>query len=44
VITPHVAGLGERYVERCIDVLLANVAAYEAGTPRRGLVDRDVGY
>ncbi len=44
VITPHVAGLGERYVERCVEVLLANVAALEAGTPRQGLVSRDVGY
>lgn len=43
-ITPHVAGLGERYVERCVDALLANVAAIEAQTPRTGLVRRDVGY
>lgn len=44
VITPHVAGLGERYIERCIDVLLANVAALAAAGPRSSLVDRDVGY
>ncbi len=43
-ITPHVAGLGERYLERCIQALLANVSALEAGRPRMGLVDRHVGY
>jgi len=44
VITPHLAGLGERYVERCVEALLANVGALETDTPRRGLVNRDVGY
>lgn len=44
VITPHVAGLGERYIERCVEVLLTNVAALAAETARVGLVDRDVGY
>ena len=43
-ITPHVGGLGIGYIERCIEALLANVAALEGGTPRRGVVDRDVGY
>lgn len=43
-ITPHVAGLGIDYVERCIDVLMTNVAALEADAPRKGLIDRDVGY
>jgi phosphoglycerate dehydrogenase-like enzyme len=43
-ITPHVGGLGVRYIERCIEALLANVAALQAGTPLRGLVDRNVGY
>jgi phosphoglycerate dehydrogenase-like enzyme len=43
-ITPHVAGLGERYLERCVEALLANVTALAAGQPRTGLVDRHVGY
>ena len=43
-ITPHVAGLGVAYVERCIGVLLQNVSALDAGAPRKGLIDRDVGY
>lgn len=44
LITPHVAGLGDRYIERCVEALVANVTALEAGRPRSGLVDRDVGY
>jgi phosphoglycerate dehydrogenase-like enzyme len=44
VITPHIAGLGERYIERCVDALVANVAALATGVPRTGLVNRDVGY
>jgi phosphoglycerate dehydrogenase-like enzyme len=44
IITPHVAGLGVDYVDRCIAVLLANVAAHECGAPRAGLIRRDVGY
>ncbi|HTL33825.1 MAG TPA: D-2-hydroxyacid dehydrogenase [Kofleriaceae bacterium] len=43
-ITPHVAGLGLSYIERCIDVLMTNVAALEAGAPLKGLINRDVGY
>lgn len=43
-ITPHVAGLGDAYIERCIDALLVNVGALDAGTPLRGLVNRDAGY
>lgn len=43
-ITPHVAGLGEGYLERCIEALLVNVIALENGRPRKGLVDRHVGY
>lgn len=44
IITPHVAGLGEHYIERCIGALLENVAALAAGTPLVGVIDRDVGY
>lgn len=43
-ITPHVAGLGERYVERCIEVLVDNAQRLATDTPRRCLVDRDLGY
>jgi phosphoglycerate dehydrogenase-like enzyme len=43
-ITPHVAGLGEEYLARCIEALLANVSALGSGRPRTGLVDRHVGY
>jgi len=44
VITPHVAGLGEHYIERCVGALLDHVTALEADRPRGGRVDRDVGY
>lgn len=44
VISPHVAGFGERYIERCVEVLVANVAALATGAPRTSLIDRDVGY
>ncbi len=44
IVSSHVAGYGERYIERCVEVLLDNVAALEAGTPRRCLVDRARGY
>jgi phosphoglycerate dehydrogenase-like enzyme len=44
VITPHVAGLGERYIARCAEMLVTNVAALVAGTSRRGVIDRANGY
>lgn len=44
VISPHIAGFGERYIERCVDVLVANVAALVTGAPPTGRIDRDVGY
>ncbi len=44
VITPHVAGFGEHYVDRCIGVLLDNARRLDDGTPRRCLVDRAAGY
>jgi phosphoglycerate dehydrogenase-like enzyme len=44
LVTPHVAGLGERYVERCVELLLDNVRRLERDEPRTGLVDRRAGY
>ena len=44
LVTPHVAGLGERYVERCAALLVANVERLERGEPLAGLVDRTLGY
>ena len=43
-ITPHVAGLGEHYIDRCIAVLLDNARALESGGALRCVVDRDAGY
>lgn len=44
IITPHVAGLTERYVERLVALALENVALVESGRPPRTLVDRARGY
>jgi len=44
IVTPHIAGLGEGYVERAVQVLLANVDRLERGEPRLHLVDRALGY
>lgn len=44
IVTPHVAGLGERYVEQAVAVLLDNVRRLERGEPLTHLVDRAAGY
>jgi phosphoglycerate dehydrogenase-like enzyme len=44
LITPHLAGLGVRYVERIIPILLDNVRRLEAGEALTHEVDRDAGY
>lgn len=44
IVTPHIAGLGEGYVARAVEVLLDNVARLERGEPRLHLVDRARGY
>ncbi|MCB9593660.1 MAG: D-2-hydroxyacid dehydrogenase [Sandaracinaceae bacterium] len=44
IVTPHVAGYGEGYLDRAVELLLANVARLERGEPREGLVDRARGY
>ena len=44
IITPHVAGYGLGYLERAVELLLANVERLERDEPLRGLVDRERGY
>ena len=44
ILTPHIAGLGLRYVERAVDVLLENVRRLEAGEDLLHRVDRASGY
>lgn len=44
IITPHLAGFGERYVERATEVFAENLRRMERGEPLVGLVDRDAGY
>jgi phosphoglycerate dehydrogenase-like enzyme len=44
IVSPHIAGRGERYLERCVEVLIANADRLDAGQPRIHLVDRAEGY
>jgi phosphoglycerate dehydrogenase-like enzyme len=44
IVSPHVAGLGERYIERVIDLFLENLGLLERGEPVRTPVDRTAGY
>jgi len=44
IITPHIAGLTERYVDRLMALALENVALVESGKPPRTAMDRARGY
>ncbi|HHH30215.1 MAG TPA: D-2-hydroxyacid dehydrogenase [Polyangiaceae bacterium] len=44
IMTPHVAGYGTDYLERAAQLLLENVDRLDRGEPRRGLIDRELGY
>lgn len=44
IVSPHVAGYGERYVERVTELFLENLARLERGDPIATLVDRRAGY
>lgn len=44
IVTPHLAGLAERYLEGAIEVLLENVERLERGEPLARVIDRDAGY
>ncbi|MGE0785063.1 MAG: D-2-hydroxyacid dehydrogenase [Sandaracinaceae bacterium] len=44
IVTPHLAGVGLRYVERAVEALIENVERLERGAPRSGLLDRQLGY
>ena len=45
ILTPHMAGLTDRYFERAIGILLENLKAYiDAGAPCKNLVDLDLRY
>jgi len=43
-ITPHIAGYGERYLERAALCFAENLARLERGDPLTGVVDRNAGY
>ena len=44
IVTPHIAGLGRRYLERAVEVVLENVERLERGAPLICQVDRAFGY
>jgi len=44
IVTPHLAGFGERYIDAAVLALLENVRRLEAGEPLLGLIDRAAGY
>lgn len=44
IVTPHVAGYGERYLARATAFFRANLERFAAGRPLRGLVDREARY
>ncbi len=44
IVSPHLAGLGLRYLERAVEALADNVRSLDEGRPLRGLVDVGAGY
>ncbi len=44
IITPHDAGLSNKYMDRAVDLLCKNVRAYLAGGQLPNEVDKDLGY
>jgi len=44
IVTPHVSGISDRYVERAVNILLANIDCLRRGEPPVTAVDRDRGY
>ncbi len=44
IVTPHIAGAGLHYVERCVEILLENVGRLERKEPLVNLIDRAFGY
>ena len=45
ILTPHMAGLTDRYFERAAEILLENIKSYiNAGAPSKNLVDYDLQY
>ncbi len=44
IVTPHISGHSDRYVERAVNILLANIDRLRRGEPPVTAVDRDRGY
>ena len=44
IVTPHIAGMRQDYVDRLVDLFVDNLAAYETHAPMTNVVDLDRGY
>ncbi|MFO1313683.1 MAG: D-2-hydroxyacid dehydrogenase [Burkholderiales bacterium] len=44
ILTPHITGMRDDYVERVLDIFADNLAAFESGRPMRNVFDLDRGY
>jgi phosphoglycerate dehydrogenase-like enzyme len=44
IVTPHIAGMRQDYVERVVDLFVDNLAAYETGALMTNVVDLTRGY
>ena len=44
ILTPHIAGMRDDYVERVLDIFEENLAAFEAGRAMRNVFDLERGY
>lgn len=44
IITPHIAGVTERYMSRSVDMLLLNARKLRAGEPLLNRIDYSKGY
>ena len=44
IVTPHIAGMRQDYVERLVDLFVANLGAFETRAPMTNVVDLTRGY
>ena len=44
IVTPHISGLGDKYIERAFEVLKLNLDRFERGEKLVNVVDRERGY
>jgi len=44
IITPHVSGLSNRYMDDVVGLFCENLARYIEGQPLHNVIDREKGY